>query len=233
MKLFKFKFAQAPLFLQIWLSWTWTWIRIRIQKNCWIRIRLKWMRIHSPDLNFCLIWIWSLRWQDMQWLCVKNFFFFLLTLIFIFQKLWDEFKKEMLFRANFLKMIKKPEIRYPNLISRIPNLVHPYTLVWRIYFWLVFVFSKRSHGPTTTTRIFSVCQVTSLGKDHNSGFSKSELAMLVVGAILPLFLTIGHHHWTHTHTHKIYKWFFSGCSCGPPTEVQTRLRYGCANWCKK
>lgn len=37
-------------------------------------------------------------------------------------------------------------------------------------------------------------EVTSLGKDHNSGFSKSELAMLVVGAILPLFLTIGHHH---------------------------------------
>lgn len=37
-------------------------------------------------------------------------------------------------------------------------------------------------------------EVTSLGKDHSSGFSKSELAMLVVGAILPLFLTMGHHH---------------------------------------
>lgn len=37
-------------------------------------------------------------------------------------------------------------------------------------------------------------EVTSLGKDHSSGFSKSELGMLVVGAILPLFLTIGHHH---------------------------------------
>ena len=38
-------------FLQIWLSYTWTWIRIqiRIQKNCWIQIRIKWMRIHSPD----------------------------------------------------------------------------------------------------------------------------------------------------------------------------------------
>jgi zinc transporter 9 len=42
--------------------------------------------------------------------------------------------------------------------------------------------------------LFFPVQVTSLGKDHSSGFSKSELAMLVVGAILPLFLTIGHHH---------------------------------------
>ena len=38
-------------FLQIWLGWTQTWIRIRIriQKNC--RIRIKWMRIHSPALS--------------------------------------------------------------------------------------------------------------------------------------------------------------------------------------
>merc|ERR1711874_670895 len=30
--------------------------------------------------------------------------------------------------------------------------------------------------------------------DHGGGFSKSELFMLVVGAIMPLFLTLGHHH---------------------------------------
>jgi len=30
--------------------------------------------------------------------------------------------------------------------------------------------------------------------DHGGGFSKSELLMLVVGAIMPLFLTLGHHH---------------------------------------
>jgi len=32
------------------------------------------------------------------------------------------------------------------------------------------------------------------GGDQKGGFSKSELSMLVLGAILPLFLTIGHHH---------------------------------------
>ena len=33
--------------LQIFLGW----IRIRIEKNSWIRIRKKWMRIHSPELH--------------------------------------------------------------------------------------------------------------------------------------------------------------------------------------
>jgi hypothetical protein len=44
-------------------------------------------------------------------------------------------------------------------------------------------------------------QVTNVGHGHShgggeakGGFSKSELCMLVVGAILPLFLTMGHHH---------------------------------------
>jgi len=32
------------------------------------------------------------------------------------------------------------------------------------------------------------------GSDKPSGFSKSELFMLILGAVLPLFLTIGHHH---------------------------------------
>jgi len=32
------------------------------------------------------------------------------------------------------------------------------------------------------------------GGDHGAGFSKSELFMLILGAILPLFLTLGHHH---------------------------------------
>lgn len=32
------------------------------------------------------------------------------------------------------------------------------------------------------------------GGDHGGGFSKSELFMLILGAILPLFLTLGHHH---------------------------------------
>lgn len=43
-------------------------------------------------------------------------------------------------------------------------------------------------------------EVTNVGHGHShggegkGGFSKSELFMLVVGAILPLFLTMGHHH---------------------------------------
>jgi len=32
------------------------------------------------------------------------------------------------------------------------------------------------------------------GNDKPSGFSKSELFMLILGAVAPLFLTIGHHH---------------------------------------
>lgn len=32
------------------------------------------------------------------------------------------------------------------------------------------------------------------GGDQGKGFSKAELSMLVIGAILPLFLTMGHHH---------------------------------------
>ena len=43
-------------------------------------------------------------------------------------------------------------------------------------------------------------EVTNVGHGHShggegkSGFSKAELVTLVVGAILPLFLTMGHHH---------------------------------------
>ena len=41
-------------------------------------------------------------------------------------------------------------------------------------------------------------EVTSLGHSHGSdksgGFSKSELFMLILGAVLPLFLSVGHHH---------------------------------------
>ena len=33
------------------------------------------------------------------------------------------------------------------------------------------------------------------GGEGKTGFSKAELVTLVVGAILPLFLTMGHHHW--------------------------------------
>ena len=33
-----------------------SWIRIRIQKNCWIRIRKIWMRIHSPGKNRLDLW---------------------------------------------------------------------------------------------------------------------------------------------------------------------------------
>lgn len=32
------------------------------------------------------------------------------------------------------------------------------------------------------------------GGDHGGGFSKSELFMLILGAIMPLFLSLGHHH---------------------------------------
>ena len=31
-------------------------------------------------------------------------------------------------------------------------------------------------------------------KGDKAGFSKSELAMLILGAVAPLFLSIGHHH---------------------------------------
>lgn len=43
-------------------------------------------------------------------------------------------------------------------------------------------------------------EVTSLGHSHGAagdkpgGFSKSELFMLILGAVLPLFLSVGHHH---------------------------------------
>ena len=43
-------------------------------------------------------------------------------------------------------------------------------------------------------------EVTSLGHSHGpagdkpGGFSKSELFMLILGAVLPLFLSVGHHH---------------------------------------
>ena len=35
-------------------------------------------------------------------------------------------------------------------------------------------------------------EVTNVG--HGSGFSKCELLMLVIGTLLPLSLTFGHHH---------------------------------------
>ena len=48
-------------------------------------------------------------------------------------------------------------------------------------------------------------EVTNLGHGHQhgggagggggeAGFSKSEMIVLIIGAILPLFLTMGHHH---------------------------------------
>ena len=40
-------------------------------------------------------------------------------------------------------------------------------------------------------------EVTNIGHAHGDqagGFSKSELFMLVLGAVLPLLLTVGHHH---------------------------------------
>ena len=76
MKLFKCKFAQAPLFLTFEQSFMFLQLKKtlhdffssnlvrldldlvpvpdRIQKNCWIRIRIriKWMRIHRPDCKF-------------------------------------------------------------------------------------------------------------------------------------------------------------------------------------
>jgi zinc transporter 9 len=44
-------------------------------------------------------------------------------------------------------------------------------------------------------------EVTNLGHGHShgggggdSGFSKKEMIVLIIGAIMPLFLTMGHHH---------------------------------------
>ena len=39
-------------------------------------------------------------------------------------------------------------------------------------------------------------QVTNVGHAHGEkgGFKKAELFMLVLGAVLPLLLTVGHHH---------------------------------------
>lgn len=37
-------------------------------------------------------------------------------------------------------------------------------------------------------------EVTNMGGGHNHGFTKSELIMLIIGALLPLLMTIGHHH---------------------------------------
>ncbi len=36
-------------------------------------------------------------------------------------------------------------------------------------------------------------EVTNVGS-HSHGFSKCELLMLITGALLPLLLTLGHHH---------------------------------------
>ncbi len=38
-------------------------------------------------------------------------------------------------------------------------------------------------------------EVTSIGSGgHSHGFSKCELLMLISGALMPLLLTLGHHH---------------------------------------
>ena len=37
-------------------------------------------------------------------------------------------------------------------------------------------------------------EVTNMGGGHTHGFTKTELIMLIVGALLPLLMTIGHHH---------------------------------------
>lgn len=37
-------------------------------------------------------------------------------------------------------------------------------------------------------------EVTNMGSGHSHGFSKSELLMLTIGALLPLLMTLGHHH---------------------------------------
>ena len=56
-------------------------------------------------------------------------------------------------------------------------------------------------------------EVTNVGHGHSNGgdgkarFSKAELMTLVVGAILPLFLTMGHHHW---HMHIWSRWGLGG-----------------------
>ena len=37
-------------------------------------------------------------------------------------------------------------------------------------------------------------EVTNTGNGHSHGFSKSELFMLIIGALLPLLMAMGHHH---------------------------------------
>lgn len=37
-------------------------------------------------------------------------------------------------------------------------------------------------------------EVTNSGGGHSHGFSKGELLMLSIGALLPLVMTFGHHH---------------------------------------
>ena len=64
------------------------------------------------------------------------------------------------------------------------------------------VFNSKNPNPVSCWNclVFSYLEVTNVGHGHShggegkSGFSKAELVTLVVGAILPLFLTMGHHH---------------------------------------
>jgi hypothetical protein len=57
--LLKFRFLknlEKIFFKSSVLAWIWIRIRnrIRIEQKCWIRIRIKWIRIHNPDLKqFC------------------------------------------------------------------------------------------------------------------------------------------------------------------------------------
>ena len=37
-------------------------------------------------------------------------------------------------------------------------------------------------------------EVTNMSSGHSHSFSKSELFMLVLGGLLPLLMTLGHHH---------------------------------------
>ena len=38
-------------------------------------------------------------------------------------------------------------------------------------------------------------EVTNMGSgEHSHGFSKTELVLLTLGALLPLLMTLGHHH---------------------------------------
>lgn len=37
-------------------------------------------------------------------------------------------------------------------------------------------------------------EVTNMTGGHSHGFSKVELVMLVIGALLPLLMALGHHH---------------------------------------